>query len=186
MESSADRSLEVATLAGGCFWCTEAPLQHLAGVQAVISGYMGGHVPNPDYKGVCRGDTGHAEVVQVHFDPARISYHDLLEIFFALHDPTTLNRQGNDTGTQYRSAVFYHSEAQRLDAGQVIAKFTAEQVWPDPIVTEVVPATTFYPAEDYHQRYFERNPFQPYCMAVVAPKLAKLRAKFSGRLKNAG
>lgn len=176
----------VATLAGGCFWCLEAPLQHLAGVRGVISGYMGGHVANPDYKKVCHGDTGHAEVVQLHFDPTLIAYRDLLEVFFALHDPTTLNRQGNDSGTQYRSAVFYHSEEQRVAAEQCIAQLTVEQVWPVPVVTEVVPATIFYPAEEEHQRYFERNPFQPYCLAVVAPKLAKLRARFAARLKSAG
>lgn len=147
---------------------------------------MGGHVPNPGYKQVCSGDTGHAEVIQVHFDPFQLAYPDLLEVFFALHDPTTLNRQGHDIGTQYRSAVFYHSEEQRLDAEQCIARLGAEQVWPAPIVTEVVPATTFYPAEDSHQHYFERNPFQPYCLAVVGPKVAKLRAKFSKRLKSAG
>lgn len=177
---------DIATLAGGCFWCLEAPLQHLAGVRAVVSGYMGGHVANPSYKLVCQGDTGHAEVIQVHFDPKQISYRDLLEIFFALHDPTTLNRQGNDTGTQYRSAVFYHAEEQRETAEQCIAQLTADRVWPSPIVTQVVPAATFYPAEEYHQHYFERNPYQPYCMAVVGPKVAKLRAKFSSRLKSAG
>jgi peptide-methionine (S)-S-oxide reductase len=183
MQISTDRSLETATLAGGCFWCLEAPLQHLAGVQSVISGYMGGHVENPTYKLVCNGDTGHAEVIQVAFDPAQISYGDLLEIFFALHDPTTLNRQGHDIGTQYRSAVFYHSDAQRIAVEQTIAQLTQDAVWPDPIVTAVVQATKFYPAEEYHQRYFERNPFQPFCMAVVAPKVAKLRAKFADRLK---
>ncbi len=178
---------EIATLAGGCFWCMEAPLQQLAGVHGVVSGYMGGHTANPDYKQVCTGDTGHAEVVQVHYDPAQLDYPDLLEIFFTLHDPTTLNRQGNDVGTQYRSAVFYHSEAQRVQAEQCITRLTAEHIWSHPIVTEVVPASTFYPAEAYHQHYFERNPYQPYCMAVVAPKLAKLRAKFAARLKqNAG
>jgi len=177
---------EIATLAGGCFWCLEAPLQHLAGVHAVISGYMGGNLPNPNYKLVCNGDTGHAEVIRVHFDPGQISYRELLEVFFALHDPTSLNRQGNDIGTQYRSAVFYHSETQRVETAQVIAELTAEQLWPSPIVTEVVAASTFYTAEDYHQHYFERNPFQPYCMAVVGPKVAKLRAKFSNRLKHGG
>ncbi len=177
---------EVASLAGGCFWCLEAPLQHLEGVHEVISGYMGGHVANPDYKQVCTGATGHAEVIQVHFDPARLAYSDLLEVFFSLHDPTTLNRQGNDRGTQYRSAIFYHSESQRDAALACIDALTAQQVWPDPIVTEVVPAVTFYPAEEYHQHYFERNPFQPYCLGVVAPKVDKLRAKFSNRLKRGG
>lgn len=186
MQNASSNQQAVATFAGGCFWCLEAPLQHLAGVSSVVSGYMGGHVPNPDYKQVCSGTTGHAEVIQVRFAPAQISYRDLLEVFFTLHDPTTLNRQGNDTGTQYRSAVFHHSDEQRAEAEQFILQLTAEQVWPSPIVTQVVPATIFYPAEDYHQHYFERNPFQPYCMAVVGPKVAKLRAKFSNRLKNVG
>jgi peptide-methionine (S)-S-oxide reductase len=179
-------SQDVATLAGGCYWCLEAPLQHLAGVHGVISGFMGGHVPNPRYEQVCNGGTGHAEVVQVHFDPERISYRMLLEVFFTLHDPTTLNRQGHDIGTQYRSALFYHSDQQRLEAEQCIARLTAEQAWRAPIVTQVVPAMTFYPAEESHQHYFERNPSQPYCLAVVAPKLARLRAEFPGRLKSAG
>ena len=176
----------IATLAGGCFWCLEAPLRQLAGVTDVVSGYMGGQVADPDYKQVCTGATGHAEVVQVHFDPSLITFQSILEIFFALHDPTTRNRQGHDTGTQYRSAVFYHSEEQRQQAEALIAQLTSEAVWADPIVTEVVPAQTFYPAEEYHQHYFERNPFQPYCLGVVAPKVAKLRAKFADRLKHAG
>jgi peptide-methionine (S)-S-oxide reductase len=176
---------DIATLAGGCFWCLESPFHQLSGVNAVVSGYMGGHVPDPDYKAVCTGGTGHAEVIQVHFDPTQIAFTDLLEVFFTLHDPTTRNRQGNDMGTQYRSAVFYHTEQQRMDAEAVMARFNADQVWPAPIVTELVPATTFYPAEDYHQRYFERNPSQPYCMAVIGPKLAKLRARFSKHLKHA-
>lgn len=171
----------VATLAGGCFWCLEAPLRELDGVRDVVSGYMGGHTDQPNYKQVCTGETGHAEVIRVYFDPARISYRELLEIFFTLHDPTTMNRQGNDIGTQYRSAVFYHSAEQQEVAKQVIAELA--DVWPDPIVTKVVPAETFYPAEEYHQHYFERNPYQPYCMAVVAPKVAKLRAKYASRLK---
>lgn len=174
---------EIATLAGGCFWCLEAPFRELAGVHDVISGYMGGHVQSPNYKQVCTGTTGHAEVIRIHYDPAQIGYRDLLEVFFALHDPTTLNRQGNDVGTQYRSAVFYHSDEQRDLARQVIAALTAEGVWDDPVTTELVPAVVFYPAEEYHQHYFERNPFQPYCMAVVGPKVAKLRAKFSARLR---
>jgi len=178
--------LEVTTLAGGCFWCLEAPFQQLDGVRAVISGYMGGQVANPDYKLVCTGTTGHAEVIQVHFDPSRIAYRDLLDVFFALHDPTSLNRQGHDVGTQYRSAIFYHAEQQRIEADLCIAQLTADHVWPTPIVTQVTPAVTFYPAEDYHQHYFERNPSQPYCMAVIGPKLAKLRAKFSSRLKPGG
>ncbi|MEZ0245382.1 MAG: peptide-methionine (S)-S-oxide reductase MsrA [Methylophilaceae bacterium] len=176
-----ERIGEVATLAGGCFWCLEAPFRRLKGVGEVVSGYMGGHTLNPDYKQLCTGTTGHAEVIQVHFDPAIISYEDLLEIFFVLHDPTTSNRQGNDIGTQYRSAVFYHSEAQRTVAEQMV--ITMAEYWPNPIVTVIQPAEKFYPAEEYHQRYFDRNPSQPYCMAVVAPKIAKLRAKFALRLK---
>lgn len=180
---NAERNEEIASLAGGCFWCLEAPFRELVGVHDVISGYMGGHVQNPDYKQVCTGTTGHAEVIRIHFDPAQIDYRDLLEVFFALHDPTTPNRQGNDIGTQYRSAVFYHSDEQRDIARAVIAELSAEGVWDEPVTTQVVPATTFYPAENYHQHYFERNPFQPYCMAIVAPKVAKLRAKFASRLK---
>ena len=178
-----DNKTKVAMLAGGCFWCLEAPFQTLKGVKKVVSGYMGGHLKNPDYKAVCTGTTGHAEVIAVHYDPAEISYRDLLEVFFALHDPTTTNRQGNDRGTQYRSAVFYATEAEQQAALEVIAELDAEQVWPDPVVTQVVPVEIFYPAEEYHQRYFERNPDQPYCMAVIGPKLTKLRAKFSSRLK---
>jgi peptide-methionine (S)-S-oxide reductase len=180
---STERSGELATLGGGCFWCLEAVYKELRGVGRVVSGYAGGHVPDPTYTQVCAGTTGHAEVVQVTFDPAAVSYRELLEVFFTIHDPTTLNRQGADVGTQYRSAVFYHSPAQRETAEQVIAELTAEGVWDAPIVTEVVPLETFYLAEDYHQDYFERNPFQPYCRAVVAPKVAKFRKHFLGRLK---
>jgi peptide-methionine (S)-S-oxide reductase len=172
---------EIATLAGGCFWCLEAPFRRLEGVKEVISGYMGGHTIDPDYKQVCSGETGHAEVIQVHFDPVSISYRDLLEIFFVLHDPTTPNRQGHDIGTQYRSAIFYHSDSQRATAEQVTREMADN--WPDPIVTRIQPAEKFYPAEEYHQRYYDRNPSQSYCMAVVAPKIAKLRAKFASRLK---
>lgn len=175
---------QTAIFAGGCFWCLEAPFQTLKGVKEVVSGYMGGHLANPDYEAVCTGTTGHAEVITVHYDPAQISYRDLLEVFFALHDPTTMNRQGNDRGTQYRSAIFYATAEEQATAREVIAELEAEQVWPDPIVTQVVPLQTFYPAEEYHQHYFERNPGQPYCMAVIGPKLAKLRAKFSARLKD--
>lgn len=178
-----ERNDAIASLAGGCFWCLEAPIRELTGVHDVISGYMGGHVQNPDYKQVCTGMTGHAEVIRIHYDPAQISYRDLLEVFFALHDPTTLNRQGNDVGTQYRSAIFYHTDEQRDIAQAVIAELSAEGLWDDPVTTQVVPAATFYPAEEYHQHYFERNPFQPYCMAVVAPKVAKLRAKFAPKLR---
>jgi peptide-methionine (S)-S-oxide reductase len=174
---------EVATLAGGCFWCLEAAFDALAGVDKVVSGYMGGPVANPSYEQVCSGQTGHAEVVQVHFDPARIGYRDLLKVFFAIHDPTTLNRQGNDRGSQYRSAIYCHSEVQRQSAEAFIAELTAGQAYADPIVTEVVPAATFWPAEPYHQDYFRNHPNQPYCLFVVAPKLAKARAKFADKLK---
>ena len=174
---------EVATLAGGCFWCLEAVFKDLRGVHRVVSGYSGGSVVNPTYNQVCSGTTGHAEVVQVTFDPQAVTFREILEVFFTIHDPTTLNRQGADVGTQYRSAIFYHSPAQRETAEQVIADLTAEQLWRDPVVTELVPFAEFYAAEDYHQDYFERNPYQPYCMAVVAPKVAKFRKKFLDRLK---
>jgi peptide-methionine (S)-S-oxide reductase len=183
MSSNAARGREVATLAGGCFWCLEAVFLGLQGVERVVSGYMGGHVPNPTYRDVCEGDTGHAEVVQIEFDPAVLSYRDLLEVFFAIHDPTTLNRQGNDVGTQYRSAIFWHSDAQKRIAEEVIDSLARQKVWRDPIVTEVTQAGIFYPAEDYHQDYFARNPGQPYCQFVVAPKVAKFRSKFAARLK---
>jgi len=174
---------EIATFAGGCFWCLEAPFGSLQGVKEVVSGYMGGHTLNPDYKQVCTGETGHAEVIRIHFDPSEISYRNLLEIFFALHDPTTRNRQGNDIGTQYRSAVFYHSDNQRKIAQEVISELTSQGVWSSPVTTEVVPAETFYPAEEYHQHYFERNPQQPYCQAVIGPKMAKLRSIYREKLK---
>lgn len=176
-------STQTAILAGGCFWCLEAVFDDLKGVQSVESGYAGGHVPNPTYKQVCTGSTGHAEVVRVTFDPQVISYRDLLRVFFAIHDPTTLNRQGNDVGTQYRSAIFYLDQEQKRAAEEVIAELTAAQLWPNPIVTEVTPFDAFYMAEDYHQEYFANNPFQPYCMAVVAPKVAKFRKQFVDRLK---
>jgi peptide-methionine (S)-S-oxide reductase len=174
---------EVATLAGGCFWCLEAVFKDLRGVESAVSGYSGGSLAKPTYHQVCSGTTGHTEVVQVTFDPRVVSFRDILEVFFTIHDPTTLNRQGADVGTQYRSAIFYHSTAQREMAEQVIAELTAEQLWRDPVVTEVTPFTEFYAAEDYHQDYYERNPYQPYCMAVVAPKVAKFRKKFLDRLK---
>ena len=180
---STERSREQATLGGGCFWCLEAVSKELRGVERVVSGYAGGDVPDPTYTQVCAGTTGHAEVVQLTFDPEAVSYRELLEVFFTIHDPTTPNRQGGDVGTQYRSAVFYHSPEQRETAEQVVAELTAEGVWDAPIVTEVVPLETFYPAEDYHQDYFERNPFQPYCRAVVAPKVSKFRKHFLERLK---
>lgn len=174
---------QTATLAGGCFWCLESAFNRLQGVENAVSGYMGGQMDRPTYHQVCGGDTGHAEVVQVRFDPDVIGFADLLEVFFALHDPTTLNRQGNDVGTQYRSAVFFHDPEQESQARAMIERLTAEGVFAQPIVTEVTPAATFWPAEDYHQGYAERNPAQPYCMFVVAPKLAKFRAKFAARLK---
>ena len=173
----------VATLAGGCFWCIETVFNRLRGVESAISGYMGGQTLNPTYKDICSGDTGHAEVVQVTFDPDVISYRDLLDVFFTLHDPTQLNRQGNDVGTQYRSAIFWHTPEQKAEVEAVIAELTSTKTFGAPIVTEVSEATTFYPAEDYHQRYFEQNPHQPYCQFVVAPKVAKAEGKFGGRLK---
>ncbi len=174
---------ETATLAGGCFWCLEAVYDQLRGVVDVVSGYAGGHVPNPSYQAVCTGTTGHAEVVQIKYDPSVVSFGDLLDVFFTIHDPTTLNRQGNDVGTQYRSAIFTHSAEQEQIARQKIADIEAARLWPNPIVTEVVPLDTFYPAEDYHQEYFARNPFQGYCQVVVAPKVAKFRKQYVDRLK---
>ena len=176
-------SRETATLAGGCFWCLEAVFEQLRGVDKVESGYSGGTVENPNYRQVCGGDTGHAEVVQVTFDPGVISYREVLEVFFATHDPTTLNRQGPDEGTQYRSAIFYQDESQKRVAEGLIAELNAAKVWDAPIVTEVVPLGAFYPAEDYHQGYFRANPGQPYCQAVVGPKVAKFRKQFAPRLK---
>jgi peptide-methionine (S)-S-oxide reductase len=174
---------QIATLAGGCFWCLEAVFDELSGVVSVESGYSGGHVEHPSYRAVCNGDTGHAEVVQVTFNPSVLSYRGLLTVFFTIHDPTTLNRQGADVGTQYRSAIFYHDDPQRADAEAVIHELTGSKLWSDPIVTELSPFTKFYKAEDYHQEYFANNPFQPYCMAVVAPKVVKFRKQFLARLK---
>ena len=174
---------EVATLAGGCFWCLEAVFEQLQGVDRVVSGYAGGAPANPTYKQVCTGATGHAEVVQITFDPAILSYRDLLEIFFAFHDPTTLNRQGHDQGTQYRSAIFHHSPEQQRIAGELIAELTRQGVFDAPIVTEVSPIPAFYPAEDYHQSYYQENSEQPYCRATITPKVAKLRARYGARLK---
>jgi peptide-methionine (S)-S-oxide reductase len=176
---------QVVTLAGGCFWCLEAVFDELRGVTDVISGYSGGSKPNPTYEQVCTGKTGHAEVVQVTFD-ATISLHDLLEIFFTVHDPTTLNRQGGDVGTQYRSAIFYRSPEQKVVIEQVIADLSAQKLWPGPIITQVVPFEVFYAAEDYHQEYFARNPYQGYCQMVVAPKVAKFRSHYVARLKKTG
>lgn len=175
--------LEKATFAGGCFWCTEAVFEEVQGVYQVTSGYLGGHQPNPTYEQVCSGQTGHAEAVQIAFDPREVSYRDLLEIHFRTHDPTTLNRQGNDVGTQYRSAIFTHSEEQQATAEAVIAALEAERVYPQPIVTEVMPAPTWYPAEDYHQDYYARNPSQGYCAFVIAPKMEKFRKVFPERLR---
>jgi peptide-methionine (S)-S-oxide reductase len=174
---------EIATLAGGCFWCLEAVYQDMEGVRSVASGYMGGHVDNPTYQDVCMGTTGHAEVVQLTFDPEVTSYREILEVFFAIHDPTTRNRQGNDTGTQYRSAIFYHDESQRATAEELIRELNAEEIWASPIVTEVQPAVQFYKAEDYHQEYFRNNPRQPYCAYVVAPKVKKFHEKFAAKLR---
>jgi peptide-methionine (S)-S-oxide reductase len=178
-----DSEREIATLGGGCFWCTEAVFSQLKGVESVESGYAGGMKQNPSYKDICTGTTGHAEVVRVTFDPDAVSYKEILEIFFTTHDPTTLNRQGNDVGTQYRSVIFYHSPRQREIAEEAIRELSESKVWSDPIVTEVTPAVIFYKAEDYHQAYFQLNASQPYCQLVVAPKVAKLRKKFMDRLK---
>jgi peptide-methionine (S)-S-oxide reductase len=174
---------QVATLAGGCFWCIEAIFNEIEGVESAISGYAGGSVPNPSYLQVSSGTTGHAEAVQVAFDPQKITYRELLEIFFTIHDPTTLNRQGSDVGTQYRSAIFYQDEEQRAIAGQVMREIEAAGIWDAPLVTELAPLEAFYPAEDYHQEYFRRNPNQPYCSVVIAPKVVKFRKKYADRLK---
>jgi peptide-methionine (S)-S-oxide reductase len=170
-------TIETATLGGGCFWCVEAAYLGLKGVQSVVSGYAGGSIANPSYPQVCAGTTGHAEVVEVTFDPELIDFRTVLEVFFTIHDPTTPNRQGADVGTQYRSVIFYHSDAQRETAERLVAELAADGVWPDPIVTEIAPAPLFYPAEEYHQDYYRRNPNQGYCQAVISPKLAKLRAR---------
>jgi peptide-methionine (S)-S-oxide reductase len=179
-----NKNLETATLGAGCFWCVEAVFDDLKGVDDVISGYSGGHTKNPTYREVCSETTGHAEVVQVKFDPNVISYADILRVFFTVHDPTTLNRQGNDIGTSYRSVIFYHSPEQKQTAEEIIKEITDEKLYDDPIVTEVVEATDFYSAEDYHQEYYANNPTQGYCMAVVAPKVGKFRQKFANRLKS--
>jgi peptide-methionine (S)-S-oxide reductase len=178
-----NNNLETATLAAGCFWCVEAVFDDLRGVEDVVSGYSGGQRENPTYQQVCSGATGHAEVVQIKFNPREISFRDILRVFFSVHDPTTLNRQGNDVGTQYRSAIFYHSDEQKRIAEEVIKEVTEAGVYDDPIVTEVTAFKNFYPAEDYHQEYFANNPNQPYCAAVVAPKVAKFRKMFVDRLK---
>ncbi len=176
--------LEHAILGGGCFWCLEAVFRDLTGVSSVVSGYAGGRVADPSYEAVCGGGTGHAEVVDIAFDPAVVSYADLLRVFFTMHDPTTRDRQGNDVGTQYRSVIFAQSDAQRATAEAVMREVSAEGLWPAPLVTELAGAAPFYRAEGYHQDYFERNPRQPYCMAVVAPKVAKFRKLYRDRLKS--
>ncbi len=181
--SGAAKIMETATLAGGCFWCLEAVFDELKGVEAVTSGYTGGHDLQPTYHEVCSGETGHAEAVQVRFDPAVLSYHDLLTVFFTIHDPTTPNRQGNDVGTQYRSAIFYRDEGQKMIAQAVMAEITAAGLWHAPLVTEVSALEKFYPAEDYHQEYYANNRFQPYCQVVISPKVGKFRQKFAERLK---
>ncbi len=178
-------NLQTATLAGGCFWCLEPIFDDLKGVVSVESGYSGGHVANPSYREVCTGTTGHAETVQVTFDPSVISFHDILKIFFTMHDPTTLNRQGADVGTQYRSAIFYHDDEQKRMAEDVIKEINEAKIWNDPVVTEVTRFDQFYMAEDYHQEYYAHNPFQPYCRAVITPKVTKFRAKYFDQLKKA-
>jgi peptide-methionine (S)-S-oxide reductase len=174
---------QIAILAGGCFWCIEPVFSRLIGVQSVVSGYIGGHTLNPNYKQICNGDTGHAEAIKITFDESLISFEELLEVFFIAHDPTTRNRQGNDIGTQYRSAIFCQNDVQRNIAVATIAILNAARLWDKPIVTEINGADIFYPAEDYHQYYYANNPNQPYCMAVAAPKVAKIRAKFASKLK---
>lgn len=181
--SSTHDQLATATLAGGCFWCLEAAFLQLKGVESVVSGYMGGGIERPSYEQVCGGRTGHAEVVRISFDPGAIGYPDLLAVFFAVHDPTTLNRQGNDVGTQYRSAIFWHTPEQKAAAEAMVARLGGEAAYANPIVTEIAEATTFWPAEDYHQNYFAQHPNQGYCQFVVAPKVVKVRAKFAERLK---
>jgi peptide-methionine (S)-S-oxide reductase len=175
--------IQLATLGGGCFWCTEAVFSELKGVEEVESGYSGGTAPNPTYQRVCTGRTGHAEAVQITFDPAVISYKEILQIFFTIHDPTTLNRQGADAGTQYRSVIFYHNEEQRNVAEQVVKEIGDARIWDAPIVTQLSPFEVFYKAEDYHQEYFQQNPHQPYCQIVVAPKVAKFRRHYREKLK---
>ena len=175
---------EIATLAGGCFWCLEAVYNELKGIEEVISGYTGGKIPNPSYESVCSGRTGHAEAIHIKFNPKVISYKELLEIFFTIHDPTTLNRQGNDIGTQYRSSIFYHSLEQKLTAETVIAEIEKLKIWDKPIVTELKPFDVFYAAEEHHQRFYERNPNQGYSQVIIAPKVSKFRKKYFSKLKN--
>lgn len=181
--NAAETKLELATLGGGCFWCLEAVYDELRGVKSVVSGYAGGSLPSPSYREVTTGTTGHTEVVQISFDPAEITYRQLLEVFFTIHDPTTLNRQGADVGTQYRSVIFTHSPEQETTARQVLEENESAQLWSDPIVTQIQPLETFYPAEDYHQEYFQRNAYQPYCMVVIAPKVSKFRKQHLDKLR---
>jgi peptide-methionine (S)-S-oxide reductase len=183
MATHDETRFETATLGGGCFWCLEAVYNELRGVERVISGYAGGHVPQPTYEQVCSGRTGHAEVVQVTFDPEVISYREILQVFFTIHDPTTLNRQGADVGTQYRSVIFHQSREQERVAREVMAETNASGIWRTPLVTQLEPLDRFYPAEGYHQNYFERNAAQPYCQIVIAPKVAKVRERYLARLK---
>ena len=183
-ETSHSPESELATLGGGCFWCLEAVFDQVKGVESVESGYMGGGRPNPTYEAVCTGTTGYAEIIQIRFDPNVISFREILEIFFGIHDPTTLNRQGNDSGTQYRSAIFYHSPQQETIAKEVIDQLTNDKLFDTAIVTEVVPISTFYIAEQYHQEYFVQNPSQPYCSYLIGPKVAKFRQQFASKLKS--
>jgi peptide-methionine (S)-S-oxide reductase len=181
--NTTQNTTEVATLGGGCFWCLEPVYDQLRGVISVESGYSGGHVENPSYRAVCGGNTGHAEVVRITFDPSVVSFRELLEIFFTIHDPTTLNRQGNDVGTQYRSVIYYHSPEQEKVAREVINEVNQAKLWPKPLVTEVSPITNYYEAEDYHQEYFANNGYQPYCQMIIAPKVAKFRKHYFDKLK---
>ena len=174
---------QIATLAGGCFWCLEAVFEQMRGVESVVSGFIAGEKPNPTYEAVCGGNTGHAEAVQIRFDPAQLTYGELLAVFFTIHDPTTLNRQGNDKGTQYRSAIYYHDDNQRASAAEFMVELKKQQVFPNPLVTELAAATTFYPAEEYHQHYYANHPTQGYCQFVVAPKLAKFKEYFAAKMK---
>lgn len=183
MASGSTGGMQTAVLGGGCFWCLEAVFEQLQGVSEVVSGYSGGHVPNPTYEEVCSGRTGHAEVVRITFDPGLVSYPELLEVFFTIHDPTTRDRQGNDIGSQYRSVIFWTDEEQKAQAEAVIQDMEAKRVWPAPVVTQVEPAREFYPAEGYHQEYFRLHATQPYCQVVVAPKVAKFRSRFAARLR---
>ena len=177
-------NIQQATLGGGCFWCLESAFNTVDGVELAVSAYAGGQTPDPTYEAVCGGQTGHAEVVRVNFDADKLSYREVLEIFFALHNPTQLNRQGNDVGTQYRSAIFYHDDEQKVAAEKILQEITDEQIWPDPVVTEVIALNNYHQAEDYHQDYFSNNPQNQYCNMVVAPKLAKFKKTFASRLKS--